>query len=67
MSRHVEAPIRRQSAPDIRARKGGDPIVMQENWSEHFVSVSSPQLLLVGCHGYSHAHAMVVPNLGSQF
>ena len=27
MSRHVEAPIRRQSAPDIRARKGGDPIV----------------------------------------
>ena len=27
MSRHVEAPIRRQSAPEIRARKGGDPIV----------------------------------------
>ncbi|MGE0739746.1 MAG: 3-methyl-2-oxobutanoate hydroxymethyltransferase [Hyphomonadaceae bacterium] len=28
MSRHTETPVRRLSAPDIRARKGGDPIVV---------------------------------------
>ncbi len=35
MSRHVEAPIRRQSAPDIRARKGGDPIAVLTAYHAH--------------------------------
>lgn len=60
MSRHVEAPIRRQSAPEIRARKGGDPIVSLTAYHAHTARIADPYVdfLLVGdslgmvMHGY---------------
>lgn len=50
MSRHVEAPVRRLTAPDIRARKGGDPIVCLTAYTAPVAKILDPHcdLLLVG-------------------
>lgn len=50
MSRHTETPIRRITAPDIRARKGGQPIVCLTAYTAPVAEILDPHcdLLLVG-------------------
>lgn len=50
MSRHTEAPVRRVTAPDIRARKGGQPIVCLTAYTAPVAEILDPHcdVLLVG-------------------
>src|SRR5216117_743790 len=56
----VQAAIRRKTAPDIRARKGGDPIVMLTSYHAHTAALVDRHcdVILVGdslgnvMHGY---------------
>ena len=50
MSRHVETPVRRLTAPEIRARKGGEPIVCLTAYTAPVAEILDPHcdLLLVG-------------------
>jgi len=50
MSRHVETPVRRVTAPDIRARKGGEPVVCLTAYTAPVAQILDPHcdLLLVG-------------------
>ena len=50
MSRHTEAPVRRITAPDIRARKGGQPIVCLTAYTAPVAEILDPHcdVLLVG-------------------
>jgi 3-methyl-2-oxobutanoate hydroxymethyltransferase len=50
MSRHTETPVRRITAPDIRARKGGQPIVCLTAYTAPVAEILDPHcdVLLVG-------------------
>ena len=56
----VQAAIRRKTAPEIRARKGGDPIVMLTSYHAHTAALVDRHcdVILVGdslgnvMHGY---------------
>lgn len=50
MSRHVETPAKRLTAPEIHARKGGDPIVCLTAYTAPVAEILDPHcdLLLVG-------------------
>ena len=43
----VQAPQRRLTAPDIRARKGGEPIVMLTSYHAHTARILDQHLSLI--------------------